>query len=42
MNRDGVTVRDGMLEVPRGPGLGITLVPEVLKENRLPGEPWWD
>jgi len=42
MSTEGVTVSDGMLDVPRRPGLGITLVPEVLKENRLPGEPWWD
>ena len=37
-----VPPRAGMLAVPRAPGLGIDLVPEVLKENRLPGEPWWD
>ncbi len=42
MSADGVTVREGMLEVPRTPGLGITLVPDVLKRNLLPGEPWWD
>jgi L-alanine-DL-glutamate epimerase-like enolase superfamily enzyme len=42
MSADGIRVRGGSLEVPRTPGLGITLVPEVLRDNRLPGEPWWD
>jgi galactonate dehydratase len=42
MSRTGITVKDGMLEVPRAPGLGIDLDEKVIRENRLPGEPWWD
>jgi len=30
------------LHVPTGPGLGVTLVHEVLREILMPGEPWWD
>lgn len=35
-------VVDGQLPVPTGPGLGIELVPEVLRENLKEGEPYWD
>ncbi len=34
--------RDGMLKVPDGPGIGVTPVEAAIKENRMPGEPWWD
>ena len=33
---------DGMLKVPDGPGLGVTVNEAALKEARMPGEPWWD
>ncbi len=32
MSEEGISVKDGMLQVPGGPGLGITLRPEVLNE----------
>jgi len=32
----------GMLKVPDGPGLGVTVNEAALKEARMPGEPWWD
>jgi L-alanine-DL-glutamate epimerase-like enolase superfamily enzyme len=32
MSEEGITVKDGKLKVPNGPGLGITLRPEVLNE----------
>jgi galactonate dehydratase len=42
MGEERVTVIDGKLPVPTGPGLGITLIPEILRENLLEGEPYWD
>jgi L-alanine-DL-glutamate epimerase-like enolase superfamily enzyme len=42
MNEDGMQVSDGMIKLPSGPGLGIKLVPEVIKDNLMPGEPYWD
>jgi L-alanine-DL-glutamate epimerase-like enolase superfamily enzyme len=35
-------LNDGMLKVPDGPGLGVTVSEAALKEARMPGEPWWD
>jgi len=35
-------VVDAKLPVPTGPGLGITLVPEVLRRELMEGEPYWD
>ena len=32
MSEEGLTVKDGKLKVPDGPGLGITLRPEVMNE----------
>jgi L-alanine-DL-glutamate epimerase-like enolase superfamily enzyme len=37
-----IVIRDGLLPVPDGPGLGITVSEEALKANRADGEPWWD
>jgi len=42
MSEEGIKIESSMLAVPRGPGLGITLVPDVLRDNLAPGEPWWD
>jgi len=42
MGEDEITVVDGKLTVPTKPGLGITLIPEVLQENLMDGEPYWD
>jgi len=42
MNADGITVKDGKLKVPDKPGLGITLVDEVLRANLWEGERYWD
>ncbi|MBI4531377.1 MAG: hypothetical protein HY709_07620 [Candidatus Latescibacteria bacterium] len=35
-------VKQGRLAVPTGPGLGIELVPEVLRAELKAGEPYWD
>lgn len=42
MGEEEVVMRDGNLRVPDGPGLGVTLVPDVLKANLKAGEPFWD
>ena len=39
---DGFDVVDGKIAVPDGPGLGIELVPEVLRRELKEGEPFWD
>jgi len=39
---DGFDLVDGMLAVPAGPGLGIELIPEVLRAELAAGEPFWD
>ena len=39
---DGFDLTDGMLAVPAGPGLGIELIPEVLRAELAAGEPFWD
>jgi L-alanine-DL-glutamate epimerase-like enolase superfamily enzyme len=40
--KEKLEIRDGMLRVPDGPGLGVTVVEQALKEARMPGEPWWE
>jgi galactonate dehydratase len=35
-------VRQGMLKVPTGPGLGLEINPEFLKRNLAPGESYWE
>jgi L-alanine-DL-glutamate epimerase-like enolase superfamily enzyme len=37
-----LVVVDGRLRVPSGPGLGITLNPDVIRENLAEGECYWD
>jgi L-alanine-DL-glutamate epimerase-like enolase superfamily enzyme len=39
MGEEGITVKDGSLQLPNGPGLGITLRPEVMNEIVENG-PW--
>ena len=39
---DGFDFVDGKIAVPEGPGLGIELVEEVLREEVKEGEPFWD
>lgn len=34
-------VRNSLLQVPAGAGLGLDLNPEVLRANLADGEPWW-
>jgi galactonate dehydratase len=34
-------VRNGMLKVPTGPGLGLEINPDFLKKNLVEGEPYW-
>jgi len=31
-----------MLKVPDGPGIGVTVNEQALKEARMPGEPLWE
>ncbi|MBI3681401.1 MAG: mandelate racemase/muconate lactonizing enzyme family protein [Acidobacteria bacterium] len=38
---DGLVVKNGFLEVPNQPGLGIELNPDVVKAHLVPGEVWW-
>ena len=40
--KEKLEIKDGMLKVPDGPGIGVTPVEEAIKENRMPGEPYWD
>jgi len=42
MAEEKVKVVDGKLAVPTKPGLGITLIPEVLQKNLMDGETYWD
>ena len=35
-------IKDGMLRVPDGPGIGVTPNEKAIRENRMPGEPYWD
>lgn len=42
MNVDGMQVANGKLRVPDKPGLGITLVDDVLRANLWEGEVYWD
>lgn len=42
MNADGIQVSNGKLKVPDKPGLGITLIDEVLRANLWAGERYWD
>lgn len=41
MSAEPLMVKDSMLKVPDAPGLGITVVEDVLKANLLEGEPYW-
>ncbi|MFC1715888.1 mandelate racemase/muconate lactonizing enzyme family protein [Candidatus Poribacteria bacterium] len=42
MGEEEIKVVDGKLAVPTGPGLGITLNPDALRENLMDDEPYWD
>jgi len=34
-------VRKGLLKIPTGPGLGLEIDPEFLKQNLADGEAYW-
>ena len=38
---DPPAVRDGILRVPTGPGLGISMDHDYLRRHAAEGEPWW-
>lgn len=38
---DGPIVKDGFIELPNKPGLGIELNPDVVKAHLADGETWW-
>jgi L-alanine-DL-glutamate epimerase-like enolase superfamily enzyme len=38
---EGPVVKNGFIEVPNKPGLGIELNPDVVKAHLAPGESWW-
>lgn len=38
---DGPYIKDGYIELPNKPGLGISLNPDVVKAHLATGEPWW-
>jgi L-alanine-DL-glutamate epimerase-like enolase superfamily enzyme len=40
--KEKLEIKDGMLRVPDGPGIGVTPIEAAIKENRMPGEPYWD
>jgi len=40
--KEKLVIKNGMLKVPDGPGIGVTPVEAAIKENRMPGEPYWD
>jgi L-alanine-DL-glutamate epimerase-like enolase superfamily enzyme len=40
--KEKLEVKDGMLKVPTGPGIGVTPIEAAIKEGRMPGEPYWD
>jgi L-alanine-DL-glutamate epimerase-like enolase superfamily enzyme len=42
MVEETIETGGGTLAVPSRPGLGITLVPEVINANRVAGEPAWE
>ena len=42
MGGEKLSVVNGRLPVPIKPGLGVDLVPEVLREQLMDGEPYWD
>jgi L-alanine-DL-glutamate epimerase-like enolase superfamily enzyme len=42
MSEEPLVVHNSMLKLPNGPGLGIRFVPDIIRDNLLPGEPWWD
>jgi galactonate dehydratase len=35
-------VRNGQLKVPTGPGLGLEINPDFVKQNLVAGEPYWE
>lgn len=41
MCAEPLIVEGGRLKVPDAPGLGVTLVEDVLRANLLEGEPHW-
>ncbi len=40
--QEKLVIKDGLLKVPDGPGIGVTPNEAAIKENRMPGEPYWD
>ncbi len=42
MGEQEVVVENGLLHVPDGPGLGVTLRDDVLRQALKDGEPFWD
>jgi galactonate dehydratase len=38
---DGLDARNGTFTVPDGPGLGVEVDEDVIRENRADGEPYW-
>lgn len=41
VDSDRPLVRDGYLELPDGPGLGLSLNPDVVRAHLAPGEVYW-
>ncbi len=42
MGTERPVVKNSYMDVPKEPGLGFDLDPDVLRKNVKPGEPWWD
>ncbi|MGB9596958.1 MAG: mandelate racemase/muconate lactonizing enzyme family protein [Candidatus Poribacteria bacterium] len=42
MGEEEIHIQNGKIKVPDKPGLGVTLIEDVLKANLETGEPYWD
>jgi len=38
---DGPIIKNGFIDLPNKPGLGIELNPDVVKAHLAQGETWW-
>jgi L-alanine-DL-glutamate epimerase-like enolase superfamily enzyme len=41
IQHEGLVVKNGFIELPEKPGLGIELNPDVVRAHLAPGEKWW-
>jgi L-alanine-DL-glutamate epimerase-like enolase superfamily enzyme len=41
VNFDGPMIKQGKIQIPDKPGLGVTLNEDKVRANLFPGEQWW-